>query len=88
MTSAHRSSTTTAAAKRSFLPAGFVTFVRRRLEAWLQAYHAVRPFTEEERAASSLRTKAQIQADVAPLVSILCETFRPIPVQGYRRSRR
>ncbi len=31
---------------------------------------------------------AQIQADVAPLVSILCETFRPIPVQGYRRSRR
>ena len=31
---------------------------------------------------------AQIQADVAPLVSILCETFRPIPIQGYRRSRR
>jgi hypothetical protein len=31
---------------------------------------------------------AQIQADVAPLVSILCETIKPIPVQGYRRVRR
>ena len=31
---------------------------------------------------------AQIQADVAPLVSILCETIKPIPVLGYRRSRR